>query len=116
MSEQYQSYLMSEAWRQKAEERLRIDEHRCQMCGCHGTATNPLQVHHLTYHNIYHENAEKDLVTLCKACHLDVHNMMNRITNSETGQRGWKDSLPYSVCVTSINAQEREVIFRKDRT
>ena len=114
MEQRYDIYLLTNAWREKAEERLKIDKYKCQMCGCEGTAKNPLQVHHLTYHNIYKENPDKDLVTLCKACHRNVHNMMNRVTNRVTGQRGWKDTLPYSTHVISINEQECEVRFRKD--
>ena len=114
MENQYDIYLQSMTWRRKAERRLEIDQYKCQMCGCEGTANNPLHVHHLTYHNIYHENVEKDLVTLCKVCHRDVHNMMNRITNDETKQRGWKDTLPYATHVSSINEHECEAVFRKE--
>lgn len=114
MEKRYDLYLLTSTWREKADKRLGIDKYKCQMCGCEGTPQNPLQVHHLTYHNIYNENIDKDLVTLCKVCHTHVHNMMNRVTNSETGQRGWKDTLPYSVHVTSVNEMECDAIFRKD--
>ena len=109
----YETYLRSDEWRRKAEERLELDGHKCQMCGCQGTATNPLQVHHLTYHNIYRENIDKDLVTLCKVCHQNIHNVMNRITNRTTGQRGWKDSLSYSVHVVSIDEHACEAVFKE---
>ena len=104
----YRDYLASDEWEQRKRKRLAIDHHRCQMCGCAGTQMNPLNVHHLTYHNIRHEDVEKDLVTLCRSCHLGVHSMMNRCTNAATGQRGWKDQL--SVSMVSL---EREQIQRR---
>ena len=113
MSLLYETYLASDEWRRKAEDRLEVDNQKCVMCGCKGTSTNPLEVHHLTYHNIYHENVDKDLVTLCRVCHKNVHTMMNRTTNRTTGQRGWKDTLPYSVHVVSVDGRTCEAVFRK---
>lgn len=89
----YQDYLNSREWRRKAHKRALIDDFTCQMCGAHGTRSNPLHIHHLTYRNIYNENVFTDLVTLCNDCHIGVHKMMSRITDSN-GRRGWKDSLP----------------------
>lgn len=76
--------------------RAKIDDYKCQMCGCGGSMTNRLQIHHLTYKNIYHESVDKDLICLCDVCHRNVHRMMCRVTDSTTGQRGWKDTLPPS--------------------
>lgn len=93
----YEEYILnSPEWQKKRMERLIIDEFRCQQCGAEQSRLNPLQVHHLDYHHLYHENPDKDLVTLCKCCHIRVHRMMNRVTNSKTGQRGWKDTLSVS--------------------
>ena len=94
--DRYREYLKSDEWKRKRNRRIEIDGNRCQCCGCRGTMRNPLDVHHLTYHSIYHEDVDKDLVTLCRSCHQGMHSVMNRITNSETGQRGWKDSLSVS--------------------
>lgn len=65
----YDEYLRSSAWKAKALERARIDNYRCQMCGCSGTMNNKLQCHHLSYRNLYHEDVDKDLITLCDVCH-----------------------------------------------
>lgn len=89
----YQSYLNSNEWKQKADARKQIDKNRCVMCGCIGTGTNKLNCHHITYRNIFHEDIQSDLVTVCDVCHKAIHRMMNRITNVETGQRGWRDTL-----------------------
>ena len=93
--DQYSVYLLSPEWRQVVEERKKIDGHRCVMCGSKGTQTNKLETHHITYRNIGNEDVYKDLVTLCRNCHKDVHRLMNRVTD-ENGRRGWKDSLPIS--------------------
>lgn len=49
---QYQQYLKSDTWKQKARERAEIDNFQCCMCGCTGTMNNPLETHHLTYRAI----------------------------------------------------------------
>ena len=105
----YRDYLGSQEWRERKRQRLSIDEYRCQMCGCQGTTLNPLDVHHLTYHNIRHEDVEKDLVTLCRSCHLGVHSMMNRTTNAATGQRGWKDQLSVSTVSLEHEMNQRRL-------
>lgn len=92
----YDEYLQSQEWRAKALKRAEIDNHRCQMCGCTGTMTNRIQIHHISYRNLYAEDVDKDLVCLCDVCHRNVHRMMCRITDSSTGQRGWRDTLPPS--------------------
>ena len=66
----YKKYLLSNEWAQ-----LKIDlfEYRgkeCEKCG----ETKYLQVHHLSYKNIFHEEPE-DLMILCKYCHKKEHNI-----------------------------------------
>lgn len=90
-------------WNRKRIERMRIDGHTCQMCGSTGGTQNPLQVHHLTYNHIYNEDVEKDLVTLCQSCHMNVHHMMNRITDVKNQKHGWKDTLTISTVVYDRN-------------
>ena len=59
----YERYIRSAAWRRKANERLEMDGHKCQVCG--KTAT---EVHHLTYDRFTCEDMN-DLVSLCRDCH-----------------------------------------------
>lgn len=95
----YNGYMQSDAWKEKRHERMIIDNHTCQCCGSHGTQTNELQVHHFNYKNIGEENVERDLVTLCKNCHTDLHRIMNRITGYDadgTPIHGWHDSLIFA--------------------
>lgn len=89
----YKEYLHSDKWKQIAAERMKIDEYQCQLCKGNGTPNNPLEVHHLSYKNLYQEEDRiyEDLVTLCHTCHKGMHNVMNRKTN-KYGRRGWSDN------------------------
>ena len=74
----YTEYLNSEEWKRKRELRIQTDGKVCSICG----SSNVLQVHHMTYKNIPHEN-NSDLITLCRACHTQIENQKDR---------GWSDS------------------------
>lgn len=65
----YHMYLESDQWKEKRDERLEIDGHKCQSCG----STDDLQVHHKSYEHIGDEDVEGELVTLCKTCHEKEH-------------------------------------------
>lgn len=93
--QRYEAYLKTIDWYTKARNRAKIDNYKCCMCGSIGTQNNPLQAHHITYKNLYHEDIYKDLITLCRNCHKSVHRMMNRITD-KSGRKGWKDNLVIS--------------------
>ncbi len=60
---EYDRYIHSGAWRRKADARLEMDGHVCQVCG--GAASD---VHHLTYDRFGNEDMG-DLVSLCRGCH-----------------------------------------------
>ena len=89
--ERYKAYLKTEKWKQIAKRRMEIDNYICQGCGCRGTVKNPLETHHLTYRHIYNEEnwIFEDLVTVCRACHGNLHKIMERVTNKD-GRKGWK--------------------------
>ena len=42
------------------------------------THCRTMQVHHITYERLGHENAYTDLVTVCGSCHKKLHNYYNR--------------------------------------
>lgn len=69
----YSYYLMSEDWEKKRETIIARDNHMCVVC----KRRNNLQVHHLTYKNIYHEQ-DRDLITLCRDCHATYHEVERR--------------------------------------
>ena len=69
MKKEYRTYLKSDAWEEKRKMMFALRGRQCEICG----KTNlTLQVHHLTYKNIFNESPE-DLQVLCKGCHEDVH-------------------------------------------
>lgn len=72
-------YLKSDHWRKVANERLKLDGYTCQMCGSRGTTGNNLEVHHWNY-NYWNEDVAKELISLCDACHLQVHRLLMRPT------------------------------------
>jgi len=67
-SGRYSEYLRSREW--KAKKAVALDYHgrKCADCG----ATEPLEVHHLTYKRLGREKM-KDLLVLCGACHRIRH-------------------------------------------
>lgn len=89
--EEYLEYLQSPAWREKADQRRKIDRGTCQLCGM---KSENLEVHHLNYFSLKKENPYTDLICLCPRCHEAVHRMMCRVTSPD-GRRGWAD-LPYT--------------------
>lgn len=64
----YEIYLGSEQFADLRQKVLRRDHNKCRACG----STENLQVHHLSYRNIYHEELD-DLVCLCRNCHAAFH-------------------------------------------
>ncbi len=70
--DEYDAYLLSGAWQHVRRRRIRFDNYRCADCGWRGDGYNGLQVHHLSYARLKHEDMA-DLVTLCNACHEKRH-------------------------------------------
>lgn len=83
----YKRYLLSDDWKIKRKARLFIDEYTCQYCYSilidseqntdHiSISDNHIpNVHHIHYHRLGKENVDTDLVSLCKRCHLALHDM-----------------------------------------
>jgi 5-methylcytosine-specific restriction endonuclease McrA len=59
-----EEYYKSEEWEKIRIFALHRTQNRCQRCG----AEKNLEVHHLTYDNLYNEKPQ-DLEVLCKKCH-----------------------------------------------
>lgn len=110
----YIEYLKSPKWKTIAERRMKIDGYKCQCCDSRGTASNPLEVHHLSYSHLYHEETRiyEDLVTLCHVCHKGLHKAMERITNAD-GRRGWKNNarIPniHTFNISGMNTEYKEI-------
>lgn len=68
VSDKYKEYLLSPEWR---EFRKKVFSHygkKCSKC----PRTKRLDIHHLTYANIFHEKVE-DVAVLCRKHHAEVH-------------------------------------------
>lgn len=63
----YSDYLQGEHWQQTREQKL-TESPACQQCG----KGRGLEVHHLTYDRIGHEEMG-DLQVLCATCHRRTH-------------------------------------------
>lgn len=61
--------LDAEAYRQLHRQVLDRDDWRCQVCG----ALSNLEVHHKEFRSHSGHDSEKNLITLCTACHRNVH-------------------------------------------
>ena len=97
----YYDYLRSEEWQRKRRARLKLDGYRCQMCG---SGTN-LQVHHISYDSLRTDAEIDDLVTLCRACHEQVHAV----------DLARKQSIPvlYLTAVKALREGSREAAWQK---
>lgn len=70
----YDEYKQSDEWRLVCEERRRYDGYRCVCCGKPALLCREgLQVHHLTYENLGHEDIKHDIVSMCGKCHIKFH-------------------------------------------
>jgi hypothetical protein len=61
----YTQYMQSPAWQARRAKRLALAGLRCEGCTAYGV---PLEVHHLHYRSLGHEE-DADLEVLCKPCH-----------------------------------------------
>ena len=64
----YNIYLPSDHWQKRRIEALKKADFTCQCCN----SKKELQVHHLTYRNVWKEKDE-DLKVVCRACHRAIH-------------------------------------------
>lgn len=84
--DEYTRYLASAAWARKREAKLHAVGYRCQRCGV-SRHTRPLNVHHLNYDRLGHENMD-DLEVVCVQCHPDAD--LQRIEVAEIERRDQK--------------------------
>ena len=68
----YKEYLISDEWKKLKKQRLEIDSNICQQCKIPITLETS-NCHHIHYRNLYNENIEEDLISLCHSCHQIIH-------------------------------------------
>lgn len=109
-SQEYLNYIMSDSWKEKCNQRMKIDGYTCQCCGSRGTNANPLQVHHFHYGNFKNEDVYKDLIVLCKSCHESQHSVLRRITDKDGGRMWDKNGKVPLVHVYTISGIDRNML------
>lgn len=103
MSNRYEAYIASEAWRRKRQAVLERDNYQCQTC----LATECLEVHHKTYRALGDEPLE-DLITLCKDCHRAITTSIRERRYHKRAaftSEGIQNSIP------QIQPKTRDVVF-----
>jgi len=61
-------YLRTAHWQRVRKNALALAQYRCQHCGAH----KPLDIHHVNYKNLWHEEPV-DVIALCRSCHQAQH-------------------------------------------
>jgi 5-methylcytosine-specific restriction endonuclease McrA len=79
-SDFYKEYIRSDTWRHKCEQRLKIADYKCEMCGRlqRNCKDGRLQIHHITYRNLGDEDVANDIIALCGSCHIKIHKYYDR--------------------------------------
>lgn len=67
----YNKYLKSSKWRSFRKKIIEDRNYQCQRCR-NKFGTKSLQIHHITYQQIFNETPE-DVLLLCKGCHKKEH-------------------------------------------
>ena len=68
----YGDYLKTDWWSKRRLRTIELAGNQCEFCG----NDVGLQVHHLVYHDLGHED-DKQLLCLCRNCHERVHSLSN---------------------------------------
>ena len=79
---EYDRYMNSEAWREKAEAAKKRVGYRCQLCN----KRTGLQAHHPTYASLGKE-LPGDLTVLCAGCHSKFHDKLSKRRRRTAGRR-----------------------------
>ena len=77
LSQEYQEYMESDAWRDLRNRKYTENGYRCQACGVKYNDTSCLEVHHTHYDSFTFEDTS-DLLVLCLLCH-DVIGMIREM-------------------------------------
>jgi 5-methylcytosine-specific restriction endonuclease McrA len=102
--EEYAQYLSSLHWKAVRLRKL-ADIPFCEYCGSRAG----LEVHHSSYAHLSREDLDKDLIVLCRNCHLEEHD--ENPTKYERGLVAFVRS-KYHCSIESINREAVEREFR----
>jgi len=73
----YYEYIDSNKWIMKSNNYKQLHP-SCEICGEMNKPYSWVHCHHITYKNFMNET-DKDLIILCKSCHLKVHSDNKKI-------------------------------------
>lgn len=71
---QYEEYIQSPEWRERAEKIRAEYDNKCYICG----SSNNLHIHHISYKRLGSE-IDRDVVCLCRDCHMKVHEIKDAV-------------------------------------
>lgn len=102
----YQQYLNSAHWKAKKEafRTATNSKLQCYICG----NTNHINVHHRSYKNIGNE-ANGDLVELCRDCHLELHLLVKSTRKIDK----WKCFIDLCFAVEFLKSQRKKKKYYK---
>lgn len=79
MSYFYDNYLCSDYWSEFRKKALAANGGKCMRCN----KLKSVNVHHLSYKNLYHEVIGEDVVSLCSYCHKCEHHIATELDRAE---------------------------------
>ena len=70
-SDRYHEHVTDQSpeWMEVREQALEDADYMCSEC----CATGSLEVHHLHYRTLGHEDPYEDVIVLCRECHSELH-------------------------------------------
>ena len=96
----YLSYLETKKWADLRNQRLKLDDYKCAVCG----SPYSLEVHHLLYPRILGTEHIDHVVTLCRSCHQAIEERKN---NSVYRGMKWTDSLRLEIYMKNEKDKEK---------
>ena len=57
------------------------DDYTCQICGKNETSEDYLHVHHIVPYRIFEDQTNDNLITVCRACHIEIESKFLKITS-----------------------------------
>lgn len=94
---EYGKYLNSPHWLETKQERKKLDGYTCSIC----KTRDNLQVHHKTYERIGNEDVGKDLITLCRECHEEIHRIIDNCKIEINSNARWYRNAVRNACEQS---------------
>jgi len=86
ITKKYAEYLRSKEWTDLKIDLITARGQKCEKCGNQKKSPTQLQVHHITYKNIFNESPE-DLMILCSYCHRLEHGLVKKKSKKKVNSK-----------------------------